>query len=93
MNIPDLTNALFETGGSIVLWLNVRQIRRDKIPKGVHVAPFVFFTVWGFWNLYYYPHLGQWLSFFGGINVPIANATWLGHVLYYWWRRTKHDNG
>jgi len=83
----DLVNGLFELGGSLVLWLNVRQIRRDKKVDGVHIAPFVFFTLWGFWNWYYYPSLGQWLSLIGGINVPLANAVWLGHVLYYSKRR------
>lgn len=80
---PDLINGLFELFGSFMVWLNVRQIYKDKEVKGVHIAPTAFFFSWGLWNLYYYPHLNQWFSFIGGISIAIANGLWVILMLYY----------
>jgi hypothetical protein len=52
--------------------------------KGVHWIPTGFFTAWGFWNLYYYPHLDQWLSFFGGLFIVAGNFSWLILMVMYW---------
>jgi hypothetical protein len=83
---PDHVNGLFEGVGSIMLWLNVRQLVKDKILKGVHYGPVVFWTAWGFWNLYYYPALHQIWSLIGGIDVVLANSVWL---LLLWHYREK----
>lgn len=79
----DLVNGLFELVGSVLIWLNVRQLHRDKMVRGVHWAPIAFWMVWGWWNLFYYPSLGQWLSFWGGVSVVIANSVWLAQMIYY----------
>lgn len=83
MNVPDLINGLFEFGGSIVLWLNVLQTYRDKGYRGVTVWSTFLFSAWGYWNLYYYPSLNQWLSFVGGCLIVAANTSWLVLMLYY----------
>jgi hypothetical protein len=77
MNLPDLVNGLFEGLGAALILMNVRQLRRDRVVRGVHWAPTVFFAAWGLWNLFYYPHLSQWLSFAGGCGIVAANAWWL----------------
>lgn len=78
---PDLVNGAFEMLGGVLLWMNVRQIVRDKKVEGLWWPSTVFFCAWGLWNLYYYPALGQWWSFAGGLNIVVANATWLA----LWW--------
>lgn len=60
---------------------NVQAIVRDKKVRGVSSVAQWVFTSWGFWNLYYYPHLGQWLSFAGGIVIVSGNFAW---VLLAW---------
>jgi hypothetical protein len=80
---PDLINGLFEFGGSILLWKNVRQLNKDKEIKGVHWAPTMFFFLWGLWNLFYYPSLQQWASFMGGMSIVIANGVWVAQMLHY----------
>lgn len=80
---PDYINGALEFGGSITLWLNVLALYRAKQVRGVHWGGAAFFTCWGAWNLYYYPALEQWVSFFGGLSVVGANATWLALALYY----------
>lgn len=79
----DMMNGLFEGGGSLLLLLNIRQLLRDKKIAGVHWGPVVFWTAWGFWNLFYYPSLHQWYSFYGGCGVVSVNAVWLALLLYY----------
>ena len=79
----DLINGTFELLGGLALWQNVRRIRQDRKLAGVDWKVTGFFTAWGFWNLFYYPSLHQWLSFAGGINIVIANAMWLGYALRY----------
>jgi hypothetical protein len=65
------------------------RLYRDKKVRGVSVVHMAFYTVWGFWNLYFYPVIGAWLSFYGGIGVVITNTVWLFMMLYYM-RKEKH---
>jgi hypothetical protein len=83
MTTPDVINGIFEGGGSIFLWLNVRRLLQDRGYKGVYVPAIAFFAGWGIWNLYYYPHLGQWLSFTGGLSIVIANVTYVALLLKF----------
>jgi hypothetical protein len=80
---PDVVNGLFECIGALVLSINVRQLLKDKVLRGVHIAPTVFYTLWGVWNLYYYPTLDQWFSFAGGVAVVLVNAAWVILAVYY----------
>lgn len=80
---PDIVNGTLEACGALFIMLNVRRLLIDRQVKGVSWVAVTFFTVWGGWNLFYYPHLGQWLSFAGGIGVVVANAVWLALLLRY----------
>jgi len=80
---PDFINGMFEFVGSIALWRNVIQLHHDKMARGVHWTATGFFMVWGYWNLFYYPHLDQWWSFTGGISIVTANTVWLIQMIYY----------
>ena len=80
---PDVVNGLFETGGGILITLSILRLHKDKSVRGVHWAPVMFFALWGYWNLFYYPHLEQWVSFVGGTLVVTANTVWLGQMIYY----------
>jgi hypothetical protein len=79
----DHINGLFEFCGGLLLWTNVRALYRAKEFKGVAIIPTAFFGAWGVWNLYFYPSLNQWYSFFGGLNIVLANLTWVGQMIYY----------
>lgn len=80
---PDTINALFELGGALLTALNIRALLRDKTTKGVVWPVNAFFTAWGAWNLYYYPALGQWISFAAGVLLVAANAVWVGLAVHY----------
>lgn len=80
---PDLINGLFEVFGGIAIWGHIRRAHKDRKFSGVSLWPVVFFNTWGVWNLYYYPSLSQWWSFFGGCNIVIANTVWVAQMIYY----------
>ena len=80
---PDLINGLFEFGGSIFTWANCWRVKKDGGYAGVFLPGIVFFTSWGAWNLYYYPSLGQWWSFHGGLSIMLANIVWILLMLKY----------
>jgi len=85
---PDFFNGMFEFTGALILLKNVQTLYRDKIVRGVHWLPTLFFALWGLWNLYYYPHLDQWWSFTGGLAIVVVNLIWFGQMVYY--KRTKY---
>lgn len=83
MNVPDLINGGFGAVGGVMHWINVMALVRDRQIKGVNVWAIVFFNAWGFWNLWYYPHLGQWASFTGGLIIVSANTAWVTLAFKY----------
>ncbi len=79
----DLINGLFELGGAIAVLNHCRHLYRDKAVNGVSVLSTVFFTIWGLWNTYFYPTLGQYWSLIGGIAICMANALWVFLLIHY----------
>lgn len=84
---PDFINGCIEFCGGCLLWLSVRTLYKHKVVRGISIIPIVFFTGWGFWNLLFYPSVGCMWSFYGGINIVVANTTWL--ILMFTYRRNK----
>lgn len=85
--IGDYGNSLFELIGAFFQVKNCLQIYKDKEIKGVYWPAWLFFTSWGYWNLYYYPSLNQWFSFVAGALMAIANTTWVSLAWYYTHRK------
>lgn len=83
MTLPDIVNGIFESLGAIFVFFSIRKLWRNKSAAGVSWFTIGYFASWGLWNLYYYPHLGQWISFYGGIGVAIANIIYTGMILWY----------
>jgi len=82
----DFINGSFELLAGLFVLNHCRVLYAHKEARGVSLASVAFFTLWGFWNLYYYPTLQQPLSFYGGLFVVAANAVYLGMMFSY---RTK----
>jgi hypothetical protein len=92
MTWQDLVNGNLELFGGVFIWIHVRRLLVDRKVKGVSLVATVYFFAWGLWNLYYYPSLGQWVSWLGGINVAGANLIWVGLMVYYI-RKERAENG
>ena len=80
---PDLINGLWEVVGGFFIMTSVWQLYKDKRVRGVHWAHVSFFTLWGWWNMYFYPAEDLWLSFAGGLNVVFWNTIWWAQLIYY----------
>jgi len=87
MSVPDIINGTFECVGGLLCWLNVRRLMKDRKISGVFWPVSLFFSVWGAWNLFYYPHLQQWFSFVGGLVIVTGNSAWV--CLAIKWRKNK----
>ncbi len=83
MNWQDTLNGLFELMGGFFILPSVIRLWKDKKVRGVSWIHVLYFSTWGYWNLYYYPHLEQWLSFSGGIFLVIVNSIWAVQMIYY----------
>lgn len=83
MNLPDIINGTFEGAGAAFILNHCRVLWHDKRVAGVSIVSTIFFAAWGGWNLFYYPHLGQWASFAGGVAIACANCLWIGLMFYY----------
>lgn len=83
MTWADSVNGIYEFVGGLLILNHCRAVLRDKAVAGVSILSTAMFTTWGVWNLYYYPHLGQWASFAGGLAIVSANAIWVGLLLRY----------
>lgn len=79
----DFINGTFELLASFAILLTILKLYKAKSAKSVSVPHVVFFTVWGAWNLYFYPSLGQWFSAASGVLVMLVNGTWAGMLAYY----------
>ncbi len=72
-----VVNGSYESIGGVVLPLNVRRLLADRKVEGVDWRVIAFYTTWGYWNCWYYPHIGQLFSFYGGSLPAIANTVWV----------------
>lgn len=79
----DIINGIFESFGSIFICFSIAKVLKDKEVKGISWIHASFFTAWGFWNLFYYPSLDQWFSFFGGVAIVSANFVWVVLLIYF----------
>lgn len=79
----DLVNATFEGLMAPAVLASVVKLWRDKRVLGYHWFTLAVPTTWGFWNLYYYPWLGQPASFWAGLAVVSANTVFLSMLIYY----------
>jgi hypothetical protein len=83
MQIIDIINGTFETLGGLAVGLSIRQLLRDRRVAGYHWGSLVYFTSWGYWNIYYYPALDQWVSAVGATMTALANTVYLGMIIYF----------
>lgn len=83
MNWADATNGLFEAGTGLTALHSCYRLYLDKKVRGVSHYLMIWVSMWGYWNLYYYPSLDQWLSFTGGLVIVTANTVWLSLAWRY----------
>mgnify|MGYP001599850197 CR=1 FL=1 len=83
MSWQDSVNAGFELACALLLWANVRTLYKDKQIKGIALSPNYLYLAGGLWDLYYYPFLNQWISFFACAVYTTGFTLWLGMAVWY----------
>ena len=83
MEVNDMINGSFEFLAGFMILNHCRTVIKDKAVAGVSIISTAFFGIWGVWNLYYYPSLGQMWSFYGGLAIVVANLLWVYLLLKY----------
>jgi hypothetical protein len=83
MTWADNINGLYETIGGLFMLANCIKVYKDKEVKGISLVSCVFFCTWGYWNLYYYPSLDQWMNTIGAALLTLFNTIWIGQAIYY----------
>lgn len=79
----DAINGAYELFAGFFILNHCRTLYEHKLVRGVSLISTVFFFTWGIWNMYYYSHLEQWASFYGGLIVSFANFLWIYLMIYY----------
>lgn len=83
MNPADIINGSLELLASLFVLNHCRVLLKDRAVAGVSITSTAFFTLWGVWNCWYYPHLGQFWSFVGGLLVVVANTVYVGLLIRF----------
>lgn len=68
---------------SIVCWVNVRQILRDKQVVGVSMIPSYVFMTTNAFEVIYFGRLLDWWSASGAVSMLVGNGVWVILALYY----------
>lgn len=84
-NHKDWTMAAFELGAAFFQLFNIKALRRDKSLRGVSTLPTIFFTIWGCYNVYFYPATGNPITGIAAVLILIVNIYWL--LLAYKYRK------
>lgn len=79
----DAVNGSLELAGGLFILLSIYKLSQEQQVRGVSWVHVIFFAAWGYWNLFYYPQLEQYLSFMGGIVIVTTNTIWVGQLIYY----------
>ena len=83
MQIPDLINGSFEFLGGFFVLNHCRVLYKHKSVSGVSILSTAFFTSWAIWNCYYYKHLDQILSWYGGMFIGLGNILYTIMLILY----------
>lgn len=89
----DVFNGTLETVGAALMWANAYKLWRQKRIHGVYWWVQGFFALWGYWNLFYYPSLGQWVSFVGAAMMASGNTVWTALAIYYTYIKPRKQAG
>jgi hypothetical protein len=91
--LADLFNGTLEFIGALFIIGNIFRIVKDKQLKGYNLSATAFFSLWGFWNCYFYPSLDQWISFWGGLVMVTMNTSWIVLAIHYGRKNRKPKRG
>ena len=87
--IDFINGIVFYSIASIVVWFNFFKLKRDKQVKGVSLIVWIFYCIWGLWNMIYFPLLDQKVSFIMNMPVFFDNLFWLVLAIKYKYKKKE----
>lgn len=69
---------------SMVVWVNVRALLRDKCTKGCSISPAFVFLATNSYEVWYFAHFHQPVAALGAVSMVAANLLWI--ALAFWYR-------
>ena len=82
MNLDIINSVLIMTAGAFIS-ASVVKLYKDKVVRGVSPIHVGFFTMYGFWHVFFFSSLNQWWSVAGGIVAITMNSIWFIMLIYY----------
>ena len=82
MNL-DLINASFELFGGVAILMSANKCYQNKSADGISWVMTAFFFIWGIFNLFFYPSLGQNLSFYAAVFMVACNIAYTSLIIKY----------
>ncbi len=79
----DYVNALFLLGATLFMGLNIIQLYKDKMVRGVSVWTFIYFLLWNLYSLYYLVHLNQLVSFVLELFFMAVSLFYVFQIMHY----------
>lgn len=79
----DKINSVFEMFGGMFILMHILKVLQDKSVAGVSITAVTFFTIFGYWNLYYYKTIQQRWSLKASYLITAANTVWAALLFYY----------
>jgi hypothetical protein len=74
---------------SVVVWMNVRALIRDKCTKGCSISPVFVFLFTNAYEVWYFTHFHQPVAALGAASMVGANLIWI--ALAFWYRYQARD--
>lgn len=83
----DMVNAVFQFGTAWFIGLSALALWRSRQLSGISPAQLLFFSAWGYWNLYFFWSLHLPLSLAGAAVAALSYSAWLtAYVRASGWR-------
>ena len=79
----DHVNGMFEFFSGFFILLHCIKMYQEDDVSGVSILAALYFTLWSYWNLHYYPKLKQRWSFIGASFTGFAHTAWFLMIVYY----------
>ena len=89
----DQVNAGFEMVGAAFRIFDCMKLHRDKTFLGGSIWTAVFFFIWGIFNTFFYPSLGQTWSLCAAITLTMVNGLWIVMAVYFNYRELRRLAG
>lgn len=88
---PEIGLSLLYAACSVVIWISVSALVRDKQVRGVSLIPAWVFLATNFYEFWFFTGLEQNTARIGSALMAVGNIAWLILAYYYHWKEKTAD--